>query len=427
MVPASRTINAAPPTFTTATPPKVSAAELSMALGLSALFVLLTRWPVMRPAPFETDEFGFLQTMQAYRWPMHHTLFLASARLIGQWVGDLYRGIVLLDMAVSALALVSLLWWLRALVRPATAVAATVVLGVAPVFWSYGAMAGNYTAIVLVGSFLLGVAVRSWNEPRRWYPFAAAAILAWGTAYRQDIGTLWLPVYFVGLWPYRWRVALYSLALFTALNLAWIGLMLHDVGGWQQYREASRDFAYHAGYLNSFWNLGVIDAPLRYAVKLIMALVWTLGPGLLIASRGLNRLVRTRQGAGLAALLALSMLPALGSHLFIHFGVPGYAFHYVPALMAMLALGIGRNSAPTAGRPLRDQAPLRLALLALLLASTFLFYPTDYQRPGFRGDFDLSFARHTRVGLVTPPPFREPATWRTANSPSVLSGSPRGN
>ena len=35
------------------------------------------------------------------------------------------------------------------------------------------------------------------------------------------------------------------------------------------------------------------------------------------------------------------MLPALGSHLLVHFGVPGYAFHYVPALLGLTVLGIG--------------------------------------------------------------------------------------
>jgi hypothetical protein len=48
--------------------------------------------------------------------------------------------------------------WLRAIVPPVLAAGATLVLGVGPVFWSYGAMVGNYTAIVLVGSLLLGIA-----------------------------------------------------------------------------------------------------------------------------------------------------------------------------------------------------------------------------------------------------------------------------
>jgi hypothetical protein len=109
----------------------------------------------------------------------------------------------------------------------------------------------------------------------------------------------------------------------------------------------------------------------------------------------------------------------------VHFGVPGYSFHYLPPLIALAVLGIGTlgqtqssNGIPNEGgfHPLDDQAPGRLIVVATLMAGLFLFYPTDYDRPGWRGSFDLSFARHTRIGLLTPTPKRQPAYWRTANS-----------
>ncbi|HWE39384.1 MAG TPA: glycosyltransferase family 39 protein [Isosphaeraceae bacterium] len=385
------------------------------ALALATVGMVATRVPVWRPSAFDFDEVGYLETIAAYRFPMHHTLFLAAARAVGEWVGNSYRGFLILDMAVSALALVGVWWWLRALVRPATAAAATLVLGSAPVFWSYGAMAGNYTAIPLVGSILLGLAVRGARAPRRWHPFAAAAVLAIGTGYRQDIGTFWMPVFLVVLWQHRWLRSAWAGVLFGALNLAWALPMLRDVGGWDAYRAASREFAYNAGYLNSVWNLGVIDAPVRYAVKGGMALAWTLGPGLLLVPFGLVRLARRPRGVSLGALLALSMLPALASHLLIHFGVAGYAFHYVPALLALAALGAGHGAA----------APRRLAALAALLAAVFLLYPTDYDHPGVRGNFDLAFARHTRVALRTRPPLRDPSSWRTVNSQELPGGGRR--
>ena len=391
--------------------PSVGRRSIVLAVALATAFVVLTRWPVARAAPMESDEFGYLAAIRTHWLPMHHTLFLASARAVGEVVGDPYRGFVVLDMVISALALASVWWWLRALVRPATAAAATLALAVAPLFWSYGAMAGTYPAIVLVGSFLLGVAARTRDDPRPWHPIAAAVVLAWGTAYRQDIGTSWLPVFLVILWRHRWRHALRAAALFTALNLAWLLPMLHEAGGWARYREASSEFARSAGYLNSAWNLGLVDAPVRYAAKLSMALIWTLGPGLLAAPRGLARLWRTPGGPALAALLALSVLPPMGMHLLVHFGVAGYAFHYIPALMALMALGIGR--VPDSRT---DQAPPRLVALAAMLAGVFWFYPAEYDRPGLRGSFDLAFARHTRIGLRTPVDGRTPHYWRTANS-----------
>jgi hypothetical protein len=391
-----------------------------MVLGIALVFVFLTRWPVARTHPLDTDELGFLRQITVHWFPMHHTLFQTLGRMLGSLCGDPYRGFILLDMLCSAGALASLWWWLRALVPPTTAAAATLLLGVGPVFWGYGAMAGNYTAIVLVGSFLLGVAVRGRVNPRTWHPTAAAIVLAIGTGYRPDIGTFWLPVYFVILWQQRWRIAIHSLIFFTILNVTWLAAMLYDVGGWTRYRAATAEFAYEAGVLNSVWRLGILDAPVRYAVKLSMALLWTIGPASLFVPRGLVRLWKLENGRFIVLLMALSTIPALAFHLLVHFGVPGYSFHYLPSLIALGALGIGRTQpgeeevvAPNVVRD--DRAVPRLVGIATLLAGLFLFYPTDYNAPGWRGDFDASFCRFTRIGLLTPPRLA-PSQWRTANS-----------
>jgi hypothetical protein len=67
------------------------------------------------------------------------------------------------------------------------------------------------------------------------------------------------------------------------------------------------------------------------------------------------------------------------------------------------------------------RASPRLLASAACMAGLFLFYPTDYEQPGWRGSFDLAFARHTRIGLQTPTPNRQPAIWRTANSRVVAA------
>lgn len=394
--------------------PGVTPREAAGVVLAALAFVVLTRWPVARPAPFDSDELMFVRIVAGRWFYFTHTLFFTAARVVGWAAGDAYRGFVWLDMLTSAAALAAVWWWLRALARPATAAAGALLLGLAPLFWGYGAMAGNYTAVVAVGSTLLGIAVRTARDPRPWHPFAAAAVLAAGTGYRHDVGTLWMPVFLVVVWRHRGRRGAAALALFAGLNLAWLVPMLYETGGWARYRESTAAFAHSAGYLNSVWNLGVRDAPVRYAVKIAGALAWTFGPALLFAPRGLARLARADRAT--AALLALSVLPALGLHLLVHFGVPGYAFHYVPALVALIALGVGRDANANANAPDRDRAPARLVALAAALAAVFLLYPTDYDRPGFRGDFDLAFARHTRVGLRTRPPLKAPTAWRTSNS-----------
>jgi hypothetical protein len=407
--------------------------EVGFALAIAILFVVATRWPVARAEPFEFDEFSFLGQTAVQWFPMHHTLFMTLGRLLGVVAGESYRGFVVLDMLMSVAALVSAWWMLRAIVRPATAAGAALVLGAGPVFWGYGAMAGNYTAIIVVGSLLLGIAYRGLSSPKAWQPLAASVVLAIGTGYRQDIGIFWLPVFGVILWQHRWKPAIVAGLLFTALNTAWLAAMLVEAGGWTRYRAASAEFAREAGYLNSVWNLGFTDGPLRYAVKLGMALVWTLGPALFFVPRGAARLRRLSGGWFLGILMVIAAMPALGSHLLVHFGVAGYSFHYVPALLVLMALGVDR-SAPIDGcsgsamprSPVRVfdlPATTRLIAIALVLAAMFWFYPTDYSLPGWRGSFDLSFCRFTRIGLRTPLPDHAPEYWRTANS-RPLAGTP---
>jgi hypothetical protein len=390
--------------------------DTALAFLTALVGVVATRLPVARPEAYDFDELGFLEFIKHETFPKFHTLFLAAGREVGHWTGVPYAGFLWLDMAVSALALVAVWWWLRALTSPKVAIAGTCVLAMAPVFWAYGAMAGNYNAIPLVGSILLGVACRGLDDRKRaWHPYLAAVVLALGAGYRQDIGTLWLPVFVVILLQHRWIRAIQAGLVFVAVNLAWFIPMLNEAGGWALYRQESSQFAYRSGYLNSYWHLGFVDAPLRYGVKEGMALLWTFGPGLFFAPIGVARLWHQPNGRKTLALLALSMAPAVGTHLLVHFGVPGYAFHNVPALLALIVLGLVPAIAPEPELAAERRGVVRLAMLSAILAACFLLYPTDYDRPGIRGDFDLAFARHTRVGLQTPTPYRDPATWRTEN------------
>jgi hypothetical protein len=144
------------------------------------------------------------------------------------------------------------------------------------------------------------------------------------------------------------------------------------------------------------------------------------------------RLARIEHPWFLGFLLAISIAPALASHLMIHFGVPGYSFHYVPALIVLVALGAEHAASDLSARRalampliarLQGYAPIKLMGIATVLAGTFWFYPTDYAQHGFRGNFDLSFCRFTRIGLKTPTPGRTPEYWRTANS-RPLAGTP---
>ena len=184
--------------------------------------------------------------------------------------------------------------------------------------------------------------------------------------------------------------------------------MLREVGGWDALPHRHRRVRARRGLYSTRSGTSGSSTP-RCATRSRRGWPCSGRSGRACSSlRGMLRLVRRDGRTFLAALLVLSVTPALGSHLLVHFGVPGYAFHYVPALIALVALGIGRvgeragpGPAPGAGRGARR---------GILVLSGRL----RPARP--RGSFDLAFARQTRAGLRSPLPRRAPAYWRTANS-----------
>lgn len=385
------------------------------AAGLASLvLVLLTRPPVARWGPMESDEFDFLGWLRGDRWlPPQHTLYLSMGRLLTQAVHDPYVALLALGMFASALAMTTTWWWLRALVPPRAAALTAIVLAFAPAFWVFGAMAGNCAAIPAVGAFLLGVAVRNRRAPAIWHPYAASVVLAIGAGYRLDIGLFWIGVFVWILIQSRSRHAIAAALLFAALSAAWFGAMVAESGGWSDYRSANRDFARHMIETTSVWSQGVVNGPLRCGAKLGIGLAFLIGPGLLALPWGLRRLGRDR---GLAALLAVSVAPALAFHLLIHFGTIGYVLHYAPAALAILAIGAG-PSAHFAG-PRWGWPDVRLAGIALAFASWFWLYPSPPNAEGWRKDFELTVGRHSRTGLQSPLMRSRASVWSLSRAKS---------
>ena len=143
---------------------------------------------------------------------------------------------------MSAVALVSVWWWLRALVRPATAAAAALLLGVGPVFWGYGAMAGNYTAIV-AGRCVLAGGRDPRASPARSRGIPSPRRRSWpsGPAIGPTSALFWLPVFLVILWQHRWKRAILA---GVGLRRDEPGLGRRDVidcGGWERYRRPTAD------------------------------------------------------------------------------------------------------------------------------------------------------------------------------------------
>ena len=374
--------------------------EIAAAALTSLALVLLTRPPTARWGPMESDEFDFLGWLRADRvLPPQHTLYLGLGRWLGGVVQDPYLALLTLGMLTSAAALTATWWWLRALVAPRTAALTTLTLACAPAFWIYGAMAGNCAAIPAVGATLLGIAIRGRRAPATSHPYAAAAILALGAGYRLDSGLFWTGVLVWILAQARRPHAIAAGSLFVALNAAWFVPMIVEAGGWSSYRSANRDFARHMMETTSIWSQGLVDGPLRCAVKLGIGLAFSIGLGLAMLPRGLRRISGDR---AFAALLALSVAPALAFHLLIHFGTIGYALHYAPAALAALALGAEAVPRSSGQRQGWSWADWRLSGVAAAFALWFWLYPSPPNAEGWRKDFELTVGRHSRMGLQSP-------------------------
>ncbi len=315
--------------------------DLAVALAL-AIVTLLSRWPYRARMLYNWDAVQFALALHEFDIAKHqphppgYLLYVALGRLLNASLGDPTLAYVALAMLFSAGTTFVLYWLARRLFDRATALIASSLLAVSPLFWFYGSVgltyAGEAFAASVVAWFAYGALT---GHVSSLYGGALALGLTGGM--RQSVLLLLLPLWLgsalLGIRSRR-RVAIAG-AILLATVLAWLLPMVWLTGGPAAYVGASTQL-YGSVLLPTSVLGGSLEITLAQARYLLESTLVGLGPLGLVAL-ALPAYAR-RMGWNRPEWFLLGwIVPPIIFYMLIHFGQAGYVLTFLPALVILLS------------------------------------------------------------------------------------------
>ncbi|MPZ13257.1 MAG: DUF2723 domain-containing protein [Chloroflexi bacterium] len=370
----------------------VDPARFALASAAVVTIILVTRLPLAAEMLFHWDSGNYALAIENYNVASHqphppgYPLYVATAWLVHQLVGEANRSYVLLSVAGSAAAAVAVLGFAWRLFGPRVGVLASILFITSPTVWSHGEVALPYVFLALF-SALIGWCVVETRWGGRNLTLPGAALLGMGGGFRPDL-LMWLslPWLYGSFRRLRWLVA--GGAAVLVIVAAWAIPMAQLSGGWQAYATATQQAQEMWGPPASTKRAFVEHAQMQ-AERTRDHIRYALGPALFFLAYGLVRMAAQPRALGPAAgvplLFALMVTPSVLFFVFVHITNPGYILAItVPLLLLaaksadVLATDLAKGLRQVLGSP--TQKPLAFAIVApvaLWNAGIFLLAPGE--------------------------------------------------
>ena len=354
--------------------------DLALALGL-ALVTLLSRWPYRARMLYNWDAVQFALALHEFDVAKHqphppgYLLYVALGRLLNASLANPTLAYVALAMLFSAGSTFVLYWLARRLYDRATAITASSLLAVSPLFWFYGSVgltyAGEAFAASLVAWFAYGAL--SGHVPSLYWGALALGLTG---GMRQSVLVLLLPLWvgsaLLGV-PSRRRQAIAG-GILVASVLAWLLPMLWLTGGPAAYVGASAQL-YGSVLLPTSVLGGSLEITIAQVRYLLESTLVGLGPLGLVAL--MLPAYSRRMGWRRPEWFLLGwMVPPIVFYMLIHFGQAGYVLTFLPALVILLSRVLAWAVATGSERLRRPNwrwALTTATLLPLVLINTGFF------------------------------------------------------
>jgi hypothetical protein len=366
-------------------------ADLTLALAL-ALVTLVSRWPYHARMLYNWDAVQFALALREFDVAKHqphppgYLLYVLLGRLLNAWSGDPTFAYVGLAMLFSAATTFAVYWLGRRLYDRVTAVAASALLAVSPLFWFYGSVGLTYAGEAFGASVVAWYAYGALEgNPRALYLGALALGLIGGM--RQSVLVLLLPLGVAcALHGVRSLSRLATAAAILAgAVLSWLLPMIWLTGGVRAYARASTQLYGSVVLATSVLegSLEVTLAQVRYLAESVMV---ALGP-LALAFLALPFYLRRHRWGRREWFLLGWILPAGAFYSLVHFGQAGYVLTFLPALVLLLAHVLADTVAAGSERLRRPNwrwALTAAAVVPMLLVNTGFFVnarpaPRDFE------------------------------------------------
>jgi 4-amino-4-deoxy-L-arabinose transferase-like glycosyltransferase len=378
-----------------------------------SLLTILSRLPYRARMLYNWDAVQFALALHEYDVVKHqphppgYILYVALGRLVHGWTGDATAAYVLLAVAFSGAGTFVVYLLAHAVYDRPTAVTASTLLAVSPLFWFYGTVGLSYPGEALMASVVAYFAFRALrgSETDAWL---AAGYLGLAAGLRQSLLVLLLPLWLVCVvvGVRRARAIAVGAGVLALAVLAWFVPMIWLTGGLERYLDASRDLA-DTVVKPTFILSGPLETTLRMSRHLLESLLVALGPLAVVAL--LIPWYARRHGWGRREwFLLVWTVPPVLVYTLVHFGQAGYVLTFLPALVILLARVLLAALARVAERVPRApaRAALATAAVTLIVVANGAFFvsarplPRDFDaaKPGWRQTaehevFDWIFSR----------------------------------
>jgi 4-amino-4-deoxy-L-arabinose transferase-like glycosyltransferase len=307
-----------------------------------ALLTILSRLPFRARMLYNWDAVQFALALHEYDVVKHqphppgYILYVALGRLVHGWTEDAAASYVLLAVAFSGAGTFMIYLLARAVYDRPTALTASTLLAVSPLFWFYGTVGLSYAGEALMASvvayFAFGAMRRS--ETDAWL---AAGSLGLAGGLRQSLLILLLPLWLVcvAVGVRRKRVLVVSAAVLALAVLVWLVPMVSLTGGLGRYLDASRELADTVVKPTSILG-GPFEVTLRTSRYLLESVLVALGP-LAAVSVLVPWYVRSHGWGDREWFLLVWTMPPVLVYTLVHFGQAGYVLTFLPALVILLS------------------------------------------------------------------------------------------
>lgn len=313
------------------------------------LFTVLSRLPFFSKYLYHLDSGQFALALDHYDLLLHqphppgYFLYVMTGRLVHLLIPDPNTALILPAILFSALAVVAVYHLAREMYDERVGILATLLAATSPNLWFHGEVALSYSADALF-SALAGLLCWRAFRGARGSSLSSAAVLALSGGFRQNAPVFLLPLWIYSVRKQSFRTVCVSLALFSAISLAWFLPMVIMTGGPDAYLAAFRElWLFNTGH-NSVFEQGIDHLKVNL-LYLHTFSFYTLGAALpfppaalyLLFRSGRLRILMDERGR----FLSVWMLPSLLFYLLVFIsGNPGYILIIMPPLVIMTSASI---------------------------------------------------------------------------------------
>jgi hypothetical protein len=320
-----------------------------IAAGLFA-FTLISRIPFRSQILYHWDSVNFAYGMREFSvakeqpHPPGYIVYVWLCRLVDLLFDDAQTTMVWIGIVASALAVVALFCLGRSMFDRRTGLTAALFLATSPLFWFYGEIALPHTLdtlLVIVSVWWLYETAQ--GDHRYLYP--AIAVLAVAGGVRQQTVVFLTPVLLFALRRVGWKRFFTAGVLGALICLAWFVPLIAVSDGFSNYMRVMGTFGRRFQATTSVFVGGGWWGVRRNLLKLSLytSYGWSVAlvPGMIYTIARLRQRAWPKQWEK-SLFLLLWVAPVLVFYAIVHMGQQGLVFVFLPALLLVGAVGLGR-------------------------------------------------------------------------------------